>query len=154
MIRESETPLREQAEKLAEVGARLKAAREAHDLSLADVSGKTKIQPRFLAAIEDGNLDELPAPVYTQGFIQRFAEVLGLNSGTLSLLFWDPPPSLHRPRDSQTSDSAWEPPLHLALIAAVLAMVAAVGLGVLSHRLIKPSPASETSQATISDSRS
>lgn len=142
---ESETLVGEQAEKLAEVGARLKAAREAHDLSLADVSGKTKIQPRFLAAIESGNLDELPAPVYTQGFIQRFAEVLGLNSDAMPPWLWSPPPpSLHRPRGAQTSDSAWRPPQPLALIAAILTMLGVVGLGVL---VIKPFPAPETSQS-------
>jgi len=144
---ESETPVREQAEKLAEVGARLKAAREAHDLSLADVSGKTKIQPRYLAAIEAGNLDELPAPVYTQGFIQRFAEVLELNREAMPPWLWSPPPSLHRPRGAQTSDSAWRLPQPLALIAAILAMVGVVGLGVL---VIKPFPAPETSQSVRS----
>lgn len=150
---ESETPLRDRAQTLAEVGAQLKAAREARDLSLADISGKTKIQLRFLAAIEAGNLDELPAPVYIQGFIQRFAEVLGLNANAISPLLWAPPQTAeHCPGRTQTADSAWRPPLHLALIAASLAMVIALGSGVLVHRLMKPSPAPATSpESTIRD---
>ncbi|WBX79510.1 helix-turn-helix domain-containing protein [Virgibacillus salarius] len=39
-----------------EIGARLKEAREAKNLSLESLQETTKIQKRYLLAIEEGNL--------------------------------------------------------------------------------------------------
>ena len=38
----------------------------------------TKIRLRYLAALEDGDWAELPAPVYTKGFLRNYAIYLGL----------------------------------------------------------------------------
>jgi cytoskeletal protein RodZ len=69
----------QRAEKLAELGSKLRATREEQDLSLEQVAANTKIQRRLLQAIEEANLDELPEPIYIQGFIRQFADELGLN---------------------------------------------------------------------------
>jgi cytoskeletal protein RodZ len=72
---------------LAELGAKLKQIRQEKALSLEYISAKTMIQPRLLSAIEEGKLDELPAPIYTQGFIRRFADILGLNGTEFAKAF-------------------------------------------------------------------
>lgn len=69
----------QRAEKLAEMGATLSLKRQEKQLSLAQVETQTRIRSRFLRAIEAGKLDELPEPVYIQSFIQKYAEVLGLD---------------------------------------------------------------------------
>ncbi|HCF25931.1 MAG TPA: DUF4115 domain-containing protein, partial [Cyanobacteria bacterium UBA11049] len=69
----------QRAEKLADLGATLSLKRQEKQLSLAQVETQTRIRSRFLRAIEAGKLDELPEPVYIQSFIQKYAEVLGLD---------------------------------------------------------------------------
>ncbi len=69
----------QRAEKLADLGSTLSLKRQEKQLSLAQVETQTRIRSRFLRAIEAGKLDELPEPVYIQSFIQKYAEVLGLD---------------------------------------------------------------------------
>ncbi|MEA5582526.1 RodZ domain-containing protein [Nodularia harveyana UHCC-0300] len=73
-------PLKQQQEKkLAELGDRLCASRQEKALSLEEMVALTKIPLRLLEAIEQGNLDDLPEPVYLQGLIRQFADALGFN---------------------------------------------------------------------------
>lgn len=69
----------QRAEKLADLGSTLSLKRQEKQLSLAQVETQTRIRSRFLRAIEAGKLDELPEPVYIQSFIQKYAELLGLD---------------------------------------------------------------------------
>ncbi len=66
-----------------ELGEKLKDAREQSGLSLYDVQEKTKIQKRYLEAIEEGNFTILPGSFYTRAFIREFALVVGLNPDVL-----------------------------------------------------------------------
>ncbi|MEB3291831.1 MAG: helix-turn-helix domain-containing protein, partial [Synechococcales bacterium] len=68
-----------QAEKLTELGVRLCEGRKLLGMSLDEVASKTHIQQRLLRAIETGNLDDLPEPVYIQSFIRQYANAIGLN---------------------------------------------------------------------------
>ncbi|WP_375513172.1 helix-turn-helix domain-containing protein [uncultured Nostoc sp.] len=77
----------ERAEKLAEMGAQLWALRQEQGLSLEQMVALTRIPRRLLQAIEEGNLNELPEPVYIQGLIRQFADALGLNGVEFSGTF-------------------------------------------------------------------
>lgn len=61
------------------VGQRLRAAREAHGLSLEDVAAQTRIPQRHLESIENAQWDDLPAPTYTTGFAKSYASAVGLD---------------------------------------------------------------------------
>lgn len=74
-------------ETLAELGKQLRLKRQEQDLSLENLAAKTRIQQRMLQALEAGELDELPEPIYIQGFIKQYAEALGLNGAELSRNF-------------------------------------------------------------------
>lgn len=50
------------------VGQRLRAAREAQGLSMADLAQRTRVTQRFLEAIENDRLDLLPSSTYASGF--------------------------------------------------------------------------------------
>ena len=77
---QSNISLEEQrATKLTEMGAQLRTCREERGLSLDEVVAMTRISRRLLQAIEQANLAELPEPIYTQGLIREFANVLGFN---------------------------------------------------------------------------
>jgi cytoskeletal protein RodZ len=77
----------EQVQKLSEIGAHLRSARTKKGLSLEDVANKTLIQPRFVTAIEQGKIEELPEALYVRGFIRRIAEVIGINGESLAESF-------------------------------------------------------------------
>ena len=61
------------------VGERLRAAREAKELSLEDIAAQTRIPQRHLESIETGDWDSLPAPTYTTGFAKSYASAVGLD---------------------------------------------------------------------------
>ena len=61
------------------VGARLRAAREAHGMSMADLAQRTRVTQRFLEAIEDDRLDLLPSSTYASGFARAMARAVGLD---------------------------------------------------------------------------
>ncbi len=64
-------------------GSLLRRARERRGLSLADVADKTRISPRWLRALEDAQLDILPAPVFVSGYLRTYARLLGLDGADL-----------------------------------------------------------------------
>ncbi|WP_339227776.1 helix-turn-helix domain-containing protein [Oceanobacillus sp. FSL K6-2867] len=66
-----------------DVGAKLKEARLASGLSLDSLQETTKIQKRYLVAIEEGNLHILPGKFYARAFIKEYANAVGLNPNEL-----------------------------------------------------------------------
>ena len=62
------------------IGSRLHSARLASNLTLIDVSERTKISLRHLEAIESDNFSSLPGRVYVFGFTKAFAQVVGVDS--------------------------------------------------------------------------
>ncbi|MGB7998689.1 MAG: RodZ domain-containing protein [Anaerobacillus sp.] len=64
---------------MTELGQRLKEARSDKGLSIEEVQSITKIQKRYLLAIEEGNYELLPGNFYTRAFIKNYAEAVGLH---------------------------------------------------------------------------
>ncbi|RYL95285.1 helix-turn-helix domain-containing protein [Sporolactobacillus sp. THM7-4] len=81
---------------MSELGQTLKNAREEKGLSLDDLQEETKIQKRYLRAIEDGDFKQLPGEFYTRAFIKSYAESVGLNFSDLSNEFANEMPKMHR----------------------------------------------------------
>ena len=65
---------------LRKLGALLREERERRSLSLDDVSNKIKISKTCLAAIEEGDEEKLPHPVYAKGFIRNYARLLDMDT--------------------------------------------------------------------------
>jgi cytoskeletal protein RodZ len=107
-----------QAEKLAEIGAQFKRIREDKELSIPHLTATTLISERYLRAIEDGQMDSLPEPVYVRGFIRKYGDALGV--GDLSEDF---PLNPVLPEQKWAGSAAAElRPLHLyALYVGVIA---------------------------------
>ncbi|MGE6631502.1 helix-turn-helix domain-containing protein [Bacillus sp. NPDC077027] len=68
---------------MTELGKRLIEAREEKGVSLDDLQTATKIQKRYLQAIEQGNYDIIPGKFYVRAFIKQYAEAVGLNAEQL-----------------------------------------------------------------------
>jgi cytoskeletal protein RodZ len=73
----------ERAQKLSEIGAHLRQVRLQEEITLQEVADFTKIRLPYVRAIEEGKLDQLPEPIYIQGFMRRIADALGLNGAEL-----------------------------------------------------------------------
>jgi transcriptional regulator with XRE-family HTH domain len=61
------------------VGDRLRRAREAQDLSLAELGQRTRIPLRHLEAIEATDFGALPSPTYAVGFARAHARAVGVD---------------------------------------------------------------------------
>lgn len=68
---------------MADIGDKLRSAREAKGLSIEDIEKATKIQGRYLTAIEQDEFDKLPGDFYVRAFIRQYAQVVGLDGKQL-----------------------------------------------------------------------
>ena len=117
----------------ARAGEKLRAARERLGLDRAELSIRTKINERHLAAIEDSDFSGLPARIYAVGFARSYASAVGLDSAAIAaqvrgeLDEQSAPASLRPAYDLDIEDPAKIPSRRIAWIAAALgvALVAA-----------------------------
>jgi len=65
-------------ELLIKFAEELKSARETKGLTLQQIASRTRIDLKFLQAIEDSNYDILPE-LYIRAFIKEYAQTLDLN---------------------------------------------------------------------------
>ncbi|HSP78919.1 MAG TPA: helix-turn-helix domain-containing protein [Myxococcaceae bacterium] len=116
-----------------EFGKYLSQQRELRGLSRDEVSQVTKISPSLLAALEEGQVERLPARVFVVNYIRAYATVIGLEPDEAILRFEEvdraaPEPSpvvLERERRRR----AWWRLLILLLVLGLGAYVALVALG-------------------------
>lgn len=69
------------------IGDILRETRIKRGLDLVTVAEETKISPKNLQAMEDGNLASLPAEVYARGFYTMYARLLALDPGEVLELY-------------------------------------------------------------------
>ncbi|HLO46909.1 MAG TPA: RodZ domain-containing protein [Kamptonema sp.] len=128
----------ERAQKLAEIGAQLREFREQHSISLERVSVVTMIRSRLLQAIEEGELNELPEPVYTQGLIKRYAEAMGLDGEQFANCC--PSEPMLQPIKNSWRDLPWVQlrPAHLYVLYLLLILASVNGLSQVMSRSDAP----------------
>ncbi|MBE9008205.1 helix-turn-helix domain-containing protein [Fortiea sp. LEGE XX443] len=76
-----------QKEQLQEISKTLRQVREEKSIQLEEVAKKTNIRLASLKALDAGNFEDLPEPIYIQGFIRRYADVIGLDGAALAKTF-------------------------------------------------------------------
>ena len=64
---------------LADIGRRLREARENRRISIDEVARELKLRAVYLAALEEGDWDTLPGDIYGIGFIRQYARFLELD---------------------------------------------------------------------------
>lgn len=79
------------AQRLSDVGQQLRDTRVRNSFSLDMVATYTRIRTHLLQAIEEGQIDSLPEPIYTRGLIRQYADALGLNGEELANFFLPEP---------------------------------------------------------------
>lgn len=68
---------------MADIGEKLRNAREEKGLTIADIEKATKIQSRYLTAIEQNDFEKLPGDFYVRAFIRQYAQIVGLDGKEL-----------------------------------------------------------------------
>jgi cytoskeleton protein RodZ len=76
-----------QQEQLSKVGAYLRDLRTEQGTAIDEVANQIFIRPALVTAIETGDWESLPEPVFVQGFIRRYADYLGLDGREISQQF-------------------------------------------------------------------
>ena len=123
---------------------RLKEAREAQGLSLDEVSTQTKINSRYLKAIEESHFEAIPcATTYKKNFIKRYAAILSLNVDEIAKQFSEE--EAHRLEKTpatlnhlQTRSLPNMPSLIRYGLATIAVIICATYLGVQLGNLIAP----------------
>lgn len=72
---------------MATLGETLQQAREQMGVSLDEAERETRIRSKILAAFEDDNPAELPAPVYARGLLRNYATYLNLEPDSAMEMF-------------------------------------------------------------------
>ena len=68
---------------MASFGETLKRERELRDISLRDIADATKINIRYLEALEHNRFEILPGGVFNKGFIRAYARFIGADGEAL-----------------------------------------------------------------------
>jgi cytoskeletal protein RodZ len=69
------------------VGEIIKSARLEKNLTLTDISRETRINLKYLEAIEANDFQNLPPATFTKGFMQNYAKAVGLNPQNILAIF-------------------------------------------------------------------
>lgn len=142
-------------QKLAEIGACLREARQAKQTSLEEISGQTMIPARLLSAIEEGRVDNLPETIYTRGFIRRFGDSVGLNGTQLAAAYAESGQATAlsaaaKAKNRKLGLKGGLRPVHLYVLYIVLIMSAGVGLSYLTNSTAVTSTKTPTETTAVS----
>ncbi|WP_181186209.1 helix-turn-helix domain-containing protein [Alkalicoccus urumqiensis] len=86
---------------MSELGTRLQNARQEKGYSLDELQQATKIQRRYLEAIEAGDFSKMPGEFYSRAFVKSYAEAVGLDPNQL---FEEHADELPKPKPSETEN--------------------------------------------------
>ena len=100
---ELQNPARLQPTSLG-LGERLRSARKARALSVAQVAQALRLEEASVAALEEGRFEAIGAPVFVRGHLKRYAALVGLSAEAVLEAYRaaapdsDAPPMIARPR--------------------------------------------------------
>src|SRR5580692_2441432 len=126
-----------------EIGDSLREARQRRSSAYAQAELATKIRSKYLRALEDEHFDQLPSPTYVKGFLQAYADFLGLdgqlyvdeyNSRFVAGDDWE------GPRRSRVRPTQRERGIETRIVAVALAVIAVVTVVVISAWQMAGSP--------------
>jgi cytoskeletal protein RodZ len=136
----------------ADAGERLRAAREAQGLSLADVAARTRVPIRHLEAIESGDYSGMPTPTYAIGFAKAYARAVGEDEVSIARDVRARTASISAERQEyqpyELDDPTRVPPRGLAIAAGLIGVVVLiVALVWLGSAWFSPRPEAENAAA-------
>ena len=82
-VRDNDTQPLAASDSFEQIGSALQKARSAQGLKISDVSQRLRISVDYLAKLEEGAFDELPAPAYVRGFLRSYGQFVELEPAIL-----------------------------------------------------------------------
>ncbi len=73
-----------QIQQLKEITTHLRQVRQEKSIRIEEIASQTLIRAGILQALEEERFEELPEPIFLQGFIRRYGDALGLDGNALS----------------------------------------------------------------------
>jgi cytoskeletal protein RodZ len=73
-----------QVEQLKEISTHLRQVRQEKSIRIEEIAAQTMIRAGVLEALEQERFEELPEPIFLQGFIRRYGDALGLDGNAIS----------------------------------------------------------------------
>ncbi|MEH2287874.1 helix-turn-helix domain-containing protein [Nostoc sp.] len=73
-----------QVKQLKEITTRLRQVRQEKSIRIEEIASQTMLRVGILQALEEDRFEELPEPIFLQGFIRRYGDALGLDGNALS----------------------------------------------------------------------
>ncbi|NJP36292.1 RodZ domain-containing protein [Alkalicoccus luteus] len=86
---------------MSELGTRLQTARLEKGYSLDELQQLTKIQKRYLEAIEEGDFSKMPGEFYSRAFVKSYSEAVGLDPNKI---FEEHESELPKPKRSEVQE--------------------------------------------------
>lgn len=114
------------------VGERLREARQAQGLTLAEVAARTRVPVRHLEAIEKSDYTGLPSATYSIGFAKAYARAIGMDEVAVGREVRNQSSQIPRPPEYQPyemQDPTRLPPQGLAVAGAAVVVVLLIAIG-------------------------
>lgn len=129
-----------QREQLKEIGAYLRQVRQEKSIRIEEITAKTLIRQAFLEALEEGRYQDLPEPIFVQGFIRRYGDALGVDGTALAKNFAINFFLFDSENENKNKNSNQQSNIHIPL-AVPYVLVLGVALFTLFFRLSPQNPA-------------
>ncbi|MGJ5630465.1 helix-turn-helix domain-containing protein [Nostoc sp. CALU 1950] len=130
-----------QIEQLKEITTHLRQVRQEKSIRIEEIAAQTLIRAGVLQALEEERFEELPEPIFVQGFIRRYGDALGLDGNALSYTFISNVVRQDSNKNHKNSDN--KPNTYIPLVFTYILLLVAASTGLL-YILNPPQIASET----------
>ncbi len=65
------------------IGATLRQGREAKDMTVDQIAERLKVRGGIVKALESDRYDDLPEPIYTRSYLERYAQIVDLDAAAI-----------------------------------------------------------------------
>lgn len=124
-------------------GARLKAARQERNISLDEIARELHLDAETLHALESNRFEVFSAPVFTKGYLRRYAGLVGVPEDEVLAGFDElsdaagPPPVVIK---SPPARPRYVPSLQAVLLVLLAVLLGLLGWWAFSGAVLKPVP--------------
>jgi cytoskeletal protein RodZ len=140
-----------QVEQLKEITTHLRQVRQEKSIRIEEIAAQTLIRAGVLQALEEERFEELPEPIFLQGFIRRYGDALGLDGNALSHTLISNVVPQDSKNDSKNSDN--KPNTYIPVVLTYIILLVAASAGLL-HILNPPQMTSESQTPEVIDQQS
>lgn len=144
--------MREEASRGPRAGVRLKLARQARNISLDEIARELHLDADRLRDLEANRFGKFSAPVFTKGYLRRYAGLVGVAESEVLADFDElsdaagPPPVVVKSRQARARSV---PSLQTILLVLLAVLLGGLGWWAFSGAVLKPAQETDTAGAPV-----